>query len=194
MTAADRPPMPGERFLSKDSNNWRDDLWCRYIRLFDSRLPFRTGLASVPDGWREDIAALLDRVEMIVRADGIGQLTISKLGYGNGMLDIECRVVNFRLDFFIEDIVDRARAHAACSCEVCGAAGRRYMGALEATVRCDTHRVPVSTEIVPPWPLIRIERVIEEGVSRIISCRIYDRDRDAFVEIEPEALGIPRSP
>jgi hypothetical protein len=180
--------------MSGNADHWRDDIWQRFGALFDNSAPFRTGLASLPDGWHETVASLLERAETIVRADKNGRLTITRLQQRDANLLVEHLAVNFLFVPMIEDVFDHARARAACSCEVCGASARRYHGVHGASVRCDTHRSSESTEIKPNWPMIRIDREIGGGVSRVTRCRIYDRDADRFVDVASEELGIPRSP
>ncbi len=180
--------------MSKDSNNWRDELWGRHTNLFVGTAPFASGIWSLPDGWQETIEQALDRIAVIVDADQIGQMTITRLLRAQAVLGFEWTSASLRLEPMVAAEVDRVSARAACTCEVCGAAGRRFIGLSNITVRCDTHRVRGSTELMPPWPLIRIDREIEAGMSRIVICRIYDRDRDEFIDIPPSDLGIPDTP
>ncbi|WP_247418825.1 MULTISPECIES: hypothetical protein [unclassified Bradyrhizobium] len=81
------------------------------------------------------------------------------------------------------------RPAAPALCEICGEAGVLRTGGW-LTTRCDLHaegRAPA--EVRPGFENIHIVRY-GLGAQRRITCRRYDRENDAFVDVDPATLGI----
>ncbi|WP_247277381.1 MULTISPECIES: hypothetical protein [unclassified Bradyrhizobium] len=89
----------------------------------------------------------------------------------------------------VEEAIDLAEARSACTREICGEAGVLRTGGW-LTTRCDLHaegRAPA--EVRPGFENIHIVRY-GLGAQRRITCRRYDRENDAFVDVDPATLGI----
>lgn len=172
------------------TDDWRDKLWHDFRHLFARDRPFRVGIATLPDGWRDLAETTLDRISAVVRADRLARVTIERLAHQRGEMSIEWSGPEMFFPHMLTDIVDHAAARAATTCQICGEAGRLFRMGDEVTVRCATHRVPASEEVVPAWPTIRIDRAITQGRAVIIRCRVYDRATDRFVDTTPDRLGI----
>jgi hypothetical protein len=167
------------------NNGWRDELVLRHPELFRG-----TAHPEVDDGW----ADLIDRaVERIAEAAKAGRSPVRivqiKEKYG------ELRIYTDRVDdtataAAVDEAIALATARSACTCEVCGAEGRLHeRGDIFATA-CEHHAKGSPVEVRPGWENIRITRALREGRVRIVSCRRYDRNADAFVDVPPFALGI----
>jgi hypothetical protein len=131
-----------ETVMSQQSKDWRDEIWTKFEALFDRSAPHATGLWSVPDGWRETVEGMLARTADIVRADGIGRMTVTRLAQRDGQAEIAYVTESIRLRILIDAGIDRSSARLACTCGVCGAAAERYPRAEGSVARCPVHRPP----------------------------------------------------
>lgn len=173
-----------------ENSDWHDDIWNRHAGFFDRSAPFASGIWSLPDGWRETVETMLDRIA----ADDHRPVRFESIRRHQGEMTVAYSDAGPAPDPLVADAIARASARASCTCEVCGKAGSRQRTGDETVVRCDVHALRGSRTVWPPWHLLRIEREIAGGVSRIVRCHIYDRDHDSFVGIDPATLGIPGSP
>ncbi|WP_141686936.1 hypothetical protein [Bradyrhizobium sp. LMTR 3] len=89
----------------------------------------------------------------------------------------------------VEEAIDLAEARSACTCEVCGEVGVLRGGGW-LTTRCYRYaegRPPA--EVRPGFENIGIVRY-GIGDQRRTTCRRYDRENDAFVDVDPAYAGI----
>lgn len=82
-----------------------------------------------------------------------------------------------------------AEARSACTCETCGAEGRLYDHGIWLATVCADHAQGNPVEIKAGLQNVHIvERIV--GKRRQVTSRRYDRDADAFVDVDPRTLGI----
>ncbi|WOH80581.1 hypothetical protein RX327_33230 [Bradyrhizobium sp. BEA-2-5] len=89
----------------------------------------------------------------------------------------------------VDEAIDLAEARSVCSCEICGEAGVLRTGGW-LTTRCDLHaeeRAPA--EVRPGFENVHILRY-GLGAQRQITGRRYDRETDAFVDVDAASLEI----
>ncbi|MCP3471813.1 hypothetical protein NLM33_25095 [Bradyrhizobium sp. CCGUVB1N3] len=172
--------------------NWRVELVERYRDLFHPPAGAPMSAQGSPEcgsGWRDLLDRMCVRIRAAVRPDGGAfRFTQIKSKYGtlrvywDGTLSPDAAAL-------VEEAIALAEARSACSCEICGEEGRLYEGAW-LTTRCTTHaegRSPVAVR--PGFENIYIVRYVVGGKSRI-TCRRYDRENDAFVDVDPASLDI----
>jgi hypothetical protein len=173
--------------------NWRVGLVEAYPDLFRPPAGALEGAEGSPDcgqGWRDLLERACVRIRAAVQADG-GSFKATQIKekfgslrfYWDGALSPEAVAL-------VEEAVDLAEARSACTCEICGAEGRlHYRGGWLATA-CAEHARGEPVPVRPGCENVHVVRQVVEGRVRIISCRRYDRDADAFVDVDPDSLGI----
>ncbi|WLA63747.1 hypothetical protein [Bradyrhizobium diazoefficiens] len=172
--------------------NWKTELIQAHRDLFRPPAGGHEGAEGLPEcgpGWRDLIDRCCVRIRAAVEADGSTfKFTQIKEKYGSirmywtGRLSPEASAR-------VEEAIDLAEARSACTCDVCGEPGVLRAGGW-LTTRCDLHaegRAPV--EVRPGFENIHIVRY-GLGAQRRIVCRRYDRDADAFVDVDPATPGI----
>jgi hypothetical protein len=160
------------------NDDWRDALMRRYPHLFG-----QSGYPTVGDGWRDLLERALQRFETVVVFEPAGSwVRITQIAEKYGTL---------RLDFgnspdftaagldMIDEVVDLAEARSACTCEECGAHGRLHDRGGWLITRCDDHADGEPVPIRPGWEDLHV-KTIHRGETRVVLCRLYDRDIDVF--------------
>lgn len=175
----------------KTARDWRDALWTAHRSLFEGTAPFATGIGTLPLGWRELVETLCMRLTAAATGAS-GRVLVSRLEEDRAVLQVGWETASPGTGFEVEaaDAVARASARSACTCSVCGRAGKRYRVGIGVFAACPLHRPLGSIEVSPNWPTIRTTRGFVEGGSRIVVCEAYHRGYDRFVAASPEALGI----
>jgi hypothetical protein len=166
--------------------NWRIEFMEAHPRLFWGA---PQGYAECGDGWRDLLERCCVRIEAaLTEGDQFTAEDIkSKYGtlrfYWGGRLSDAAKAQ-------VEEAIELAEARSACTCETCGAPGRLYdRGGWLATV-CPEHARGEPVPIEAGRENLRIVGRLVEGRLRIVSCRRYDRDADAFVDVDPATVGI----
>ncbi|MGY3449163.1 hypothetical protein [Bradyrhizobium sp. USDA 4353] len=183
--------------MTKDSTaDWRDELWARHAALFAPAAPFATGMGTLPPGWRETVETLCNRLADAAAGEPGGEIKITRLETVNAALEIDFQAISPREAFAVEvdGIAARSSARTACTCQVCGRAGRRYHAGFLKLAVCPIHTPRAAQAIEPNWPTVRIRRDFVEGRSQIVRCEVYDRTLDSFVETSAAALGLKDFP
>jgi hypothetical protein len=171
--------------------DWRTELVEAYPDLFPpvGDPPAAQGWPSVGDGWRDLLERACARIRAAVQANG-GSFKATQIKekyatlrfYWEGVLSSEA-------DAQVDEIIDRAEARSACTCEVCGEEGRLYQSGCWMMTRCALHAEGHAVVIEPSFENVHVkERIV--GQRREIICRRYDRKTDSFVDVDPRALGI----
>lgn len=176
--------------------DWRDELWARRSELFDGSTPFSTGIGTLPVRWRDLVGTLCGRLAAAVAGEPRGHLPISRMEADRAAMTVDWQATAPRAAFEAEigEIVARATARSACTCAICGSAGKRYRASGRTIAACPVHADRGAVEIATNWPTIRIRRCFVAGRSQIVECSVYDRKLDCFVATSPAALGIKDSP
>jgi hypothetical protein len=178
-----------------ETTDWRDKLWTAHSSLFEGSSPFATGIGTLPVGWRELVESLCSRLAAVVPTEA-DRLRILRLENDRATLNVTWETIpqHGGVEAEAAEIVARATARPACTCEICGLTATRYRTGFWTFAACPVHMQRGSIEIVPNWALIRTTRACVEGRSRIVACEVYDRGLDRFVAAAPATLGIKDSP
>lgn len=178
--------------MSSSEQDWRLELIAAHPDLFRPPAGAPEGAEAYPEcgpGWHDLIDRCCVRIRTAIEAGG-GTFRFTQIKekyatiriYWTGRLSPEATAR-------VESAIELAEARSACTCDVCGEPGvLRTNGWL--TTRCDLHsegRAPA--EVRPGFANIHIVRY-GLGAQRRIVCRRYDRDNDAFVDVDPASLGI----
>ena len=173
--------------------NWRAELIEAYPDLFHPSADNPGSAEAYPEhgeGWRDLLERACVRIRAVVRATG-GTFRFTQIKekyatiriYWSGKLSRDAAGQ-------VEEAIELAEARSACTCEVCGAPGRlNDRGGWLATA-CLEHAQGVPAPVRPGRENVHIIRRVIEGRVCIVSCRRYDRDADAFVDVDPQSLGI----
>lgn len=90
----------------------------------------------------------------------------------------------------VEEAIDLAEARSACTCEICGREGRLYDRGGWLATACPEHARGEPVPVKVGCENLHVVRRLVDGGVRIVSCRRYDRNADAFVDVDPHSLGI----
>jgi len=172
--------------------DWRIELLQAHPRLFHGSIdrPYAAeGYPNCEEGWRDLLERACARIEAaLVEGGAFRALQIKeKFGtlrfYWDGDMSDAAKAK-------VEEAIALAVARSACTCEICGAEGRLYNRGGWLATACPQHARGEAVSIKPGFENLRIVRRTVEGSVRIISCQRYDRPADAFVDMDPESLGI----
>ncbi|WP_247461849.1 hypothetical protein [Bradyrhizobium sp. 62] len=147
------------------------------------------GYPECGEGWRDLLQRCCVRIEHLLDEDDQFHFTQIKEKYGSlraywtGRLSPEASAR-------VEEAIDLAEARSACTCEVCGAAGRLHDRGGWLATACAEHADGDPVPVRPGCENLHIVRKMVEGGTRIVSCRRYDREADAFVDVDPGSLSI----
>lgn len=178
-------PKPRNR---DDSVDWRARLIVRHPGLYRRAVGGReavTGFPSVGDGWREIIETMSSRIAEAVAECQSGEMAITQIKEKFGGLRVctESRGLPKEVVWKANDAIDLAEARAECTCETCGAAGMLHEHGGWLTTRCEKHGVG---QVLPPkagWENLVVKYSAQDGAMRVVSCRRYDREHDAFEDV-----------
>jgi hypothetical protein len=172
--------------------NWRVDLIEAHPDLFQPPAGGAEGAEGSPEcgeGWQGLLDRLCVRIGSALSEGDRFQFTQIKEKYGTlraywtGRLSELTRLL-------VEEAIDLAEARSGCTCEICGAHGRLYDRGGWLATTCPEHARGEPVPVRPGHENLHVVRGVVEGRVRIVSCRRYDRDADAFVDVEPGSLGI----
>jgi hypothetical protein len=170
-----------------NDHDWQQLLIARHPRLFMRNfrgLAVAPGFPVCPDGWREIVTTMVERVSAATREYPV-QFTgiMQKLG----TLRI-CWVSEATLPTRVERAVDEAvalcEARSACSCATCGAAGVLFCAGGLVLPACPAHAQGEAVPARRGFENVYLVREFTRGDSSVIACRRYDRDRDAFMDVD----------
>jgi hypothetical protein len=174
-------------------NTWQELLVQKYPQLFIRSfrgLPFSPGYPLSPDGWREIVTNVADRVSEAARGYSVYFCQISER-YGRLRIYWNAEsALPRRVERAIEEAIALAEARSSCSCEACGAEGRLFASGGLLLTACAAHArgEPVPTRL-------RLENVhlgrqfVGEEIDAV-KCRRYDRRLDAFVDVDAGTLMV----
>jgi hypothetical protein len=90
----------------------------------------------------------------------------------------------------VEEAIVLAEARSACTCEICGREGRLCDRGGWLATACPEHARGEPVPVRPGCENLHTVRQVVDRRVRIVSCRRYDRDRDAFIDVDPAPLNI----
>jgi hypothetical protein len=166
--------------------DWRIELMAAHPRLFGVA---SQGYPSCGDGWHDLLERCCVRIEAaLAEGDRFAAQDIkSKYGtlrfYWGGRLSDAAKAQ-------VEEAIELAEARSACTCETCGELGRLYDRGGWLETACPEHARGEPVPVKAGRENIRIVGRMVEDHLRIVSCRRYDREADAFVDVDPRSLGI----
>jgi hypothetical protein len=172
--------------------NWRVDLIEAHPDLFQPPAGGAEGAEGSPEcgeGWRALLDRLCVRIGSTLSEGERFRFTQIKEKYGTlraywtGRLSEPTRLL-------VEEAIDLAEARSACTCEICGAEARLHNRGGWFATACSDHARGEPVPIEAGRENLHVVRQVIEGAVRIVSCRRYDREADAFVDVDPDSLGI----
>jgi hypothetical protein len=171
-----------------NDNSWQQLLIANHPRLFIRIFrgqPFSPAYPVCPDGWRQVVATVVERVSEAAKGYDV---QFSEISERCGRLRIYWKTkstLTKQIERCIEDAIARAEARAACTCATCGAEGRLYSNSGGRLLPlCYEH---ARGEPMPTPPLlenVHIVRAFAADEIGTIKCRRYDRRLDAFVDVD----------
>src|ERR1700744_1796825 len=105
--------------MAAKTADWCDELWARHAGLFDGSAPFSSRIGTLADGWRETVETLCRRLTDAVAGETGGHLRITRMENDRGAMVMDWTAAAQRPEFETEigEIVSRAMARTACTCE-----------------------------------------------------------------------------
>jgi hypothetical protein len=171
-----------------NDNSWQQLLIANhpqlFIRIFRGQ-PFSPAYPVCPDGWRQVVATVVERVSEAAKGYDV---QFSEISERCGRLRIHWKAkstLTKQIERCIEDAIARAEARAACTCATCGAEGRLYSSSGGRLLPlCYEH---VRGEPMPMRPSSENVHLVREFAGErtdTIPSRKYDRRRDRFVDFD----------
>jgi hypothetical protein len=90
----------------------------------------------------------------------------------------------------VEEAIALAEARSACTCELCGKPGRLYSRGGWLATACSQHARGEPVPVRPGFENLVIVRSFGVAGQQTVTCRRYDCETDAFVDVDPASLGI----
>jgi hypothetical protein len=138
-------------------------------------------------GWRDILEPLCIRVESAENETFKFVRIKQKFGvlrvYWDGEISNETRTK-------ILNAINLAVARSACTCELCGTAGRLYSNRRWLATRCAEHALGDLKPIEPGFENIHILRRVFGEPGRFHAR--YDRESDILTEVSPNSLGLEK--
>jgi hypothetical protein len=147
------------------------------------------GYATCGDGWRDLLERACARIEAALvdggtfRASQIKEKFAGLRFYWRGEVSPETRAR-------IDEAIALAEARSACTCEECGEEGQLYRHGGISMTRCAAHAKGQPVPAEPGRQSMHVVRDVTPDGSFRVAARRYDRDADAFVDVDPRIHGI----
>lgn len=175
-------------------DDWRAELVWAHHRIFqppESHPELAEGLPDCGVGWLNILDSTCRRIQKAVEPEEGDTIKLVQVQEKRGTLRIYWEgSVSARAQAEIEKALELACARSACTCEICGEEGRLYRrGDLLAT-SCSLHAKGEPVPVRPGLENVYVLRSITDANVGILSCRLYDRKSDSFVDIDPDSLEI----
>jgi hypothetical protein len=162
---------------------WQLDLMMSYPHLFaradDPKLS--QGYPCVGDGWRPIVERAIERIDTVL-AGGRVEIVQIKEKLGGLRIYFYSKGLPAGVLATVREAIDLAEARADCTCETCGAVGRLHDKGGWLATRCELHADGQPVEPQHGDANLHVKWTIQDGKMRVISCRQYDRERDAFFD------------
>jgi hypothetical protein len=166
--------------------DWRLNLMLSHPRLFEvmrdePHLSF--GYPLCGSGWRDLLDRLCVRIEGALQENESFQFVRIKQKFGILRVDWDGEVPD-PTRFRIGEAINLAVARSGCTCETCGAVGRRYVDRGWLATACIEHAVGDPAEQRHGENVYLLRRV--PGRTEMYLAR-YDREADTLTEVPPPA-------
>jgi hypothetical protein len=168
-------------------NSWQQLLVQKHPHLFKRSLrglPFSTGYPVCPDGWREAVTRMVERVSEAATGYSVYFRQISEERghlwfYWNAKTALPKHV-----ERTIEEAIELSEARSACTCATCGADARLFRLGGRLFTCCGEHARGAPVPVRPGAENLHLVRSYAGDDLLTIKCRRYDRDHDRFVDID----------
>ena len=175
--------------------SWQATLVAQYPELFRTELDGRylaPGFPEVGDGWRALVETAVARISEAVAAAAPASVRIVQLKEKFATLRLYWygEALSRETENAVADAVALAEARSACTCEVCGDAGVLHRAGGQLLAACASHAKGAPVAVEPGWENLHLVRGYRDGKVALILCRRYDREADAFEDVDPRSLGI----
>jgi hypothetical protein len=173
------------------AQNWRVELVLAHPALFHPPAGDPIPAPGFPDcgpGWRDLLARCCVRIEAALTAKDRFEFQQIQSRYGSlhvywgGQME---RAVALRA----REAVNLAEAAAECTCECCGDEGALYRRGAWLSTRCTQHADGRLVPIHPGYENLHLVQRFGEGRVWTIACARYDRQSDAFIDVDPSSLS-----
>lgn len=167
---------------------WQIELVRRYPLLFRTQdSEHAAGYPAVGDGWQLIVEKAIGRIDTAASAllkAGTASIRIAQIKEKLGGLRIYADWTALPEDAAakVQEAIDLAQARSYCTCETCGAPGQLHDDGGWYTTCCDRHAKGEPIEPKHDDPDLHIQYTFVGGKMRVIKCRRYDREHDAFVD------------
>jgi hypothetical protein len=175
--------------------SWQAALVARYPDLFRTELDGRyqsPGCPEVGDGWRTLVETAVGRIADAVAAAPPASVRIVQIKEKFATLRLYWHGESLSRDTenAVANAVALAEARSACTCEICGEPGVLHRAGGQLLTACAAHAKGAPVAVEPGWENLHLVRGYRDGRVAVILCRRYDREVDAFVDVDPRSLGI----
>jgi hypothetical protein len=160
-----------------------------FIRSFRG-LPFSPGYPVCPDGWRDAVIRVVERVSDAATGHSVYFRRISE---EHGRLRIYWNAeaaLPKHVERAIEEAIELSEARSACTCATCGADARLFSSRGRLVTCCQEHARGAAVPVCPGAENLHLVRKFVGDNRCIIACRLYDRMNDRFVDIDPSSVGV----
>ena len=148
-----------------------------------------SGYPQCGEGWHDLLERCCVRIEAALAGADAFKVEEIKAKYGTLRFYWDGRLSQ-RAKVLVEEAVALSEARSVCTCEVCGEVGRLYDDGRWLATACELHAVGAPVEIGSNYENLHIVRSAEKGSFGLLSCRRYDRELDAFIDVDPSSVGI----
>jgi hypothetical protein len=172
--------------------DWRTDLIKAHPRLFHARAGVPQAARGYPacgDGWRELLNSACAKIDAAIsEGESFNVLQIKEKWatlrfFWRGSLSTEAEAK-------IVEAVTLAEARSACTCSQCGEEGRVYRAGGLLITRCSLHAKGQPVELTAGLENVHIVRRVVAGQFRGVTCSLYVRATDTFIDLLPDPPGI----
>ena len=163
---------------------WRLDLMLKHPRLFTiAETPSHSfGYPNCERGWRDILVRVCHRIETALHDRDAFEFV--KIAPKMGILRINWEVESLEETHDgIAHAVDLAVARSACTCEICGAAGRLYDNKGWFETRCAEHAA--GAPVAPRYGRENLRRLRRRRGQAGMYLASYDRETDTLTEVLP---------
>jgi hypothetical protein len=172
--------------------DWRIELIEAHPGLFHPPEGHPEKAAGYPwceQGWRDLLERLFVRIEAALRQGETIHFSQIKEKFA-GLRVYWRGDVSQETAALIHEAIALAEARSACTCEECGDAGELYRHAGVYMTRCDTHPKGQPVPAGPGRQSMHVVRHVTPDGSFRVAAQRYDREADAFVDVDSASLGI----
>ena len=171
---------------------WQAALLARHAHPFRSGQVCISGYPFVGDGWRDLVEHAVARIAEVLSATTSGSVTVVEIKSKYATLRVYWTGTGLTKpsEDAIAEVIALAEARSACTCETCGDAGVLHQVGGQLLTACGKHALGKPVPVPGGWENVHLVRGTRGGKTALLVCRRYVRASDAFVDVDPAALGI----